>query len=237
MTAQGNHNQQQARPPSVQDSWDLGLGFAAISYLLGMAVLCLMLLISGWPIATERTSEVCLGLNTFVNDLPTVKQDKEMRASKSTKENQESRSEVLAKEIAGACAREVQKAFGWEALQKLSREQVLILIIASAGAIGGAAYGLRSSVWHLGVSDFKKCWVAWYFVQPFLGAALGVLTYLVVRAGFINPSSSDALNPFGFVAIAGLVGLFTENAFAHLKDVAASVLRKAEKEKDGGGTP
>ena len=72
-------------------------------------------------------------------------------------------------------------------------------------------------------------------MQPFLGGALGILTYLVVRAGFINPSSSEALNPFGFVAIAGLVGLFTENAFAHLKRVASSVLRDAEKEDDKKG--
>ena len=167
----------------------------------------------------QKTGEICTGLNTFVGDLPSIK-------------GKAANSEVLRKDIQDACAREVQKAFGLEILQRLSRDQVLMLIIAASGAIGGAAYGLRSSVWHLGVTDFKRSWIAWYFVQPFLGAALGTLTYLVVRARFINPSSSDALNPFGFVAIAGLVGLFTENAFAHLKRVAASVLREAEKEGD-----
>lgn len=219
MAVQGNPNQQQPVPPYVQDRSDWYLGIGSVIYLLIIAVACLILLIAGWPTAAEKTGEICTGLNAFVGELPSIK-------------SKTGNSEALTKEIDAACAREVQRAFGWEILQKLSRDQMLLLIIAASGAIGGAAYDLRSSVWHLGVSGFKKSWFPWYVVQPFLGGALGVLTYLVVRAGFINPSSSDALNPFGFVAIAGLVGLFTENAFAHLRQVADSVLRKAEQEGD-----
>ena len=54
MAAQANPNQPPTTPPYIQDYWDLGLGIAAISYLLSMVVLCLILLISGWPIATEK---------------------------------------------------------------------------------------------------------------------------------------------------------------------------------------
>jgi len=61
-----------------------------------------------------------------------------------------------------------------------------------------------------------------------VGALLALLAYLVVRAGLVSgPLSSEAVSPFGFVALAGLVGLFTDQTIGKLKAVFETLLAPA----------
>ena len=72
-----------------------------------------------------------------------------------------------------------------------------------------------------------------YILLPFVGASLGLVFYLVIRAGFFPPQASvDQTSPFGFAALAGLVGLFSQQAVLKLKDVAETLLTKAEQGED-----
>ncbi len=111
----------------------------------------------------------------------------------------------------------------------IAKDQALLILVAVGGAIGSIVYCLRSATWYLGNREFRRSWAPWYIAQPFIGAALGMMVYVVVRAGFIQPSSNDAVNLFGFLAIAAIVGLYTEQALSQLKLVAETVLRPAPK--------
>ena len=51
--------------------------------------------------------------------------------------------------------------------------------------------------------------------------------YVILRAGLFSPSSSiDQASPFGFSAVAALVGLFSEQAMEKLRDVAANIFTR-----------
>ena len=63
---------------------------------------------------------------------------------------------------------------------------------------------------------------------PFLGALMATVTYVVVRAGFIGISDAGLGNPFGFAAIALLVGLFSAQAVQKLKLIFEQVFTNNE---------
>jgi hypothetical protein len=121
----------------------------------------------------------------------------------------------------------------WFGLE-LGTDQRHLILVAIAGGIGSIIYCMRSATWYLGNLEFRRSWAPWYMAQPFIGAALGVMTYIVFRAGLIQPSSNgaEAVNLFGFLAISALVGLYTEQALTQLKVIAETVLRPAPKGED-----
>lgn len=117
-------------------------------------------------------------------------------------------------------------------------EERLFVIVMLAGALGGLVHSLRSFYWYLGNRALNTSWVGMYVTLPVVGAAMAVVFYLVIRGGF-TPSDSnfDQTNPFGFAALAVLVGMFTEQAALRLKEVAETVFTKAQKGKDHAGPP
>jgi hypothetical protein len=70
--------------------------------------------------------------------------------------------------------------------------------------------------------DFEPAYAAWYVGRPLIGLLLGLLFYFVVKAGFLatfpNAPQQDA-SELAFVAIGGLVGLFSKNAVEKLREV------------------
>jgi hypothetical protein len=116
----------------------------------------------------------------------------------------------------------------------VTKDQALLILVAIAGGIGSIIYCMRSATWYLGNLEFRRSWAPWYLAQPFIGAALGTMTYVVFRAGLIQPTQqgNDAINLFGFLAISAIVGLYTEQALSQLKLVAETVLRPAPKGAD-----
>jgi hypothetical protein len=86
-----------------------------------------------------------------------------------------------------------------------------------------------------------KSWLAYYAAMPFTGAILGLVFYVVVRAGFIAPNGDGAESPYGFVAVAMLVGLFSQQAVLKLKSVADLVFTEPGEGKNSkpqsSGTP
>jgi len=57
------------------------------------------------------------------------------------------------------------------------------------------------------------------------GAALAVIVYLALRGGFLPTAPPGGVNPFGFVAMAGLVGLFSKQATQKLDEVFTTLFR------------
>jgi IPT/TIG domain len=125
------------------------------------------------------------------------------------------------------------RLFGWDVL--LEREARLFLVVALAGTLGGLVYALRSLAWYTGNRNLKYSWLLTYLLQPVVGAALAIITYVVARGGLIvvtTQASSDTVNPFGFAAIGGLVGLFSNQAAEWLKRIFEQVFTAAPKGKD-----
>jgi len=105
-------------------------------------------------------------------------------------------------------------------------------IILLCGMLGGLVHSLRSFAWYAGNRKLVLSWTAFYVTLPFVGGAMALIFYLVIRGGFFPQAQISETNPFGFAALAVLVGMFTEEAAVKLKSVAATLLTTAEKGKD-----
>lgn len=113
---------------------------------------------------------------------------------------------------------------------KDSDEIRLMLIVALAGALGALVHALRSFYWYVGHRMLLRNWLPFYILRPFIGTTLGLLFYLVIRGGFFSSqATTQEMSPFGFAALAGLVGLFSEQAVLKLKQVAETLLARAPK--------
>ncbi len=118
----------------------------------------------------------------------------------------------------------------------LSDEERLFLIVMFAGALGGLVHALRSFYWYAGCRKLVLSWTGFYITLPVLGAAMATIFYLVVRGGFFSPQSSTSdTSPFGFAAVAVLVGMFTEQAAMKLKQILETLLAEAPKGTDQAG--
>jgi hypothetical protein len=72
-----------------------------------------------------------------------------------------------------------------------------------------------------------------YILLPFTGGILAMLFYFVVRGGFFSPQSTiKQTSPFAFAAFASLVGMFSSQAVAKLKEIASTLLSPAQQGKD-----
>jgi magnesium-transporting ATPase (P-type) len=114
----------------------------------------------------------------------------------------------------------------------VSSEMRLILLVIITGALGSLVHGFRSLFWYVGNSAFAKSWVLMYFLLPFIGSALSLIFYFVLRGGLFSPNATvDATSPFGFIGVAGLVGMFSNRAALKLQEIAESIFSTKESTK------
>jgi len=111
-------------------------------------------------------------------------------------------------------------------------EQATLLLVFFAGVLGALVHALRSFYWYIGHRKLVASWVTMYFLLPLIGGALGFLVYLVFRGGLLQSSAAGTLNPIGFAAVSGLVGMFSEQAIRKLKDVAETLFTKTKPGED-----
>ncbi len=115
----------------------------------------------------------------------------------------------------------------------VTRESLFFVMVAVAGALGGMVHVLRSLSWYVGNRLLRRSWVPFYVLRPIIGAAMATLLYFVIRAGFFSPSASTTeASPYGFAAVAGLAGLFTDQALEKLKKVAEELFEEPPQGKD-----
>jgi hypothetical protein len=74
---------------------------------------------------------------------------------------------------------------------KFTMEQHLILLVAISGSLGAFIHAATSFTYHFGVRDFEKSWVSWYLMRPFIGAALALTFYFLLRGGLINVNADE----------------------------------------------
>jgi len=115
--------------------------------------------------------------------------------------------------------------FGYD--WNIADEVRLIMLVICAGALGSLVHGIRSVYWYVGNRQLVWSWIPKYLLQPFAGAILSVVFYFVVRGGFFSPQSGfEQTSPFGFAAMAAMVGLFSEQAVLKLQEIAETLLTK-----------
>jgi hypothetical protein len=121
----------------------------------------------------------------------------------------------------------------WQVWKCIYDEDRLLLIVLLAGALGALVHALRSISWYVGNRFAYKSWSAMYFLLPLVGAGIAFIFYLLIRGGFTSPGAqvSDT-SPFGFAAMAALIGLFTEQAILKLKAVGETILAPSVQGKD-----
>ena len=106
----------------------------------------------------------------------------------------------------------------------VTSEVRMILLVVVAGALGSLVHGFRSLFWYVGNHGFVRSWILMYFLLPFVGSSLSLIFYFVIRGGLFSPSATvDATSPFGFIGLAGLVGMFSNRAALKLQEVADSI--------------
>ena len=113
---------------------------------------------------------------------------------------------------------------------------ILFWMIVMAGALGGCIHALRSLWWYTGDGSLKWKWMLMYFCLPFTGAAMAMLFGFLIVAGVIENTSGRNTSLF-IIAIAGLVGMFTQQAALKLTDIANAVFTRPGEGKDSRTQP
>jgi hypothetical protein len=110
---------------------------------------------------------------------------------------------------------------------RIPDEVRLFLIVAVVGCLGGLLQSIRSWFWYAGHNQLERRWIPFYVSTPIVSMTMAILFYLLFRAGFISPTTPVAeTNTYGFAAIAGLVGLFSNRAAIMLENVADILFAK-----------
>lgn len=198
-------------------------------YLIGAVLFCLYGLVVLWPTPTpSRTQAPGESKSSAAPAAIATTAAQTVTPTATTAANQESQKENAHQAESGPS---VISAFGTTFL--IEDEVRLLLIVSLSGALGSLVHALRSTYWYVGNRDFVWSWVGKYLMQPFAGTALAVVFYMVVRGGFFSPQAGfKQTSPFGFAALAGMVGMFSEQAVLKLKQVAETVLAKPDPGKD-----
>jgi hypothetical protein len=103
---------------------------------------------------------------------------------------------------------------------EISHEGRLILLVMLAGALGSYVHATTSFVTFVGNRRLMSSWVWWYVLRPFIGVALALVFYFVIRGGLLSAGATAAdVSPFGIVALAALAGMFSKQATDKLREL------------------
>ena len=111
-----------------------------------------------------------------------------------------------------------------------SSEVRLILLVMVVGALGGYIHTANSFVAFVGNRQIYTSWVWGYILRPFIGVALALIFYFLIRGGLFSAGAgAESISPFGIAAMAGLVGMFSQKATDKLREVADSLFNIEKK--------
>ena len=118
--------------------------------------------------------------------------------------------------------------FGWHPW--ITREVQLLLLVIFAGALGSYLHAIMSLADFIGNRTLTASWFWWYVTRPFLGMAMALVFYSVLRGGFVagSPADANVVNPFGVLAIGALVGMFADKAAQKLGEVFDVVFKSSD---------
>jgi hypothetical protein len=127
------------------------------------------------------------------------------------------------------------QAFGTDPEIVFTNQEIRLVLFATLfGIIGASIHGLGSLTAWISTDKLQAGWGIWYLTRPSIGAALAIITYIIIRAGFISGAGGPAaISDFGVAGISALVGLMTDEMTSKLRDVFDTLfgIKKPEAEK------
>lgn len=105
-----------------------------------------------------------------------------------------------------------------------------VFLVFLGGSIGALIHGLAKLSQNTQEGIVRQRDVLWYVGRPFLGAALAIAVYMILRGGLLTSTNLEVLNPYGIVGLSIIVGLSTKQVTQKLKDMLDAVFptKKAE---------
>lgn len=117
-------------------------------------------------------------------------------------------------------------------IARISVDAQLFLVVMIAGGLGSFVHTATSFGDFVGNEKLTVNWMWWYILKPFIGMALAVIFYMVMRGGLLSSgSNAGSINLFGIAALAGLTGMFSKQATDKLSEVFDALFRT----RAGGG--
>jgi hypothetical protein len=118
----------------------------------------------------------------------------------------------------------------------LPRDIDLLFLVMIGGALGAFLHSARSFTDFVGNKEIKSSWAWWYYLHPFIGAALALTFYAAIRGGFLAISAGTSfkaqeLSPFAVTSIAVLVGMFSKIATTKLGEIFETLFQPSKPEK------
>lgn len=102
----------------------------------------------------------------------------------------------------------------------------LILIVLCTGALGSCVHAATSFASYVGNKRLVLSWGWWYVLRPFIGMALALIFYFVLRGGLLSGGTAGSeMNVYGLAAVAGLVGMFSKQATDKLRELFDNLFR------------
>ena len=101
------------------------------------------------------------------------------------------------------------------------------------GALGSYVHAATSFASYVGNRRLMLSWAWWYVLRPFIGMALALIFYFVVRGGLLSTGAAATdVSVFGVAAVAGLVGMFSKQATDKLRELFDNLFRTEKGEGD-----
>ncbi|BCX47479.1 conserved hypothetical protein [Haloferula helveola] len=110
----------------------------------------------------------------------------------------------------------------------LQSNGTLFLFLAFfSGVAGSFIHAAQSLASYLGNESFKRSWIPWYLLRPWIGGALGFAVFVVFSAGLVGASamSDGAINHYGIIALGFLGGWFSKTTSDKLQEVFETLFK------------
>lgn len=122
----------------------------------------------------------------------------------------------------------------WGVEHPITLELRLILLVLCVGGFAACIAGMKSFADYVGEDKLSSRWYWFYYAEPLVGAGMAFVFYLVMRGGLMTGTSADikAVNPFGFAAVAALVGMFSDAAFRKLNEIFDTLFQAKDTRAD-----
>jgi hypothetical protein len=98
----------------------------------------------------------------------------------------------------------------------LAADQAMLAIIAIFAGLGALVQSLKSVGLAIIGKEFDDLSLGWTLLRPFAAAALGLIAYVVLRTFFLPSGMLITANPYGFITVAALIGLFVDQVLEWL---------------------
>jgi IPT/TIG domain len=116
---------------------------------------------------------------------------------------------------------------------RIHLNMILLILVALMGFLGNMVHIASSFTAFVGNGSFKRSWILWYCVKPFTAAALAIIVYFIIRAGFLSYGTGAAgVSLYGILSLSAFAGLFTDSATLKLKEIFEVIFKPKDERQD-----